>query len=642
MPDSAATAEHQERAGGTPAPDARSEPVPARLAALARRGARDPLVLAGLALFAASVLLKVYVLRQSYFVEDDFLFVGRAFAGGLTPEYLFELHKGHLMPGSHFLVYVQTAFAPYHWGTTAGTMLVLQAAAGAAVFRLLWVLFGPRWGLLPPLAAYLFAPLTIPVLAWWSAALNAVPFQLAIALALLWTVHYLRTGTARYGWLAAGAVVFGMAFSVKAMFLPPLLFAVAACFVTQGRLPGAVGGTLRRHRAFWGGMAALSLGHLWLYLARQRADDSSEGAGLPEADPTLSMVRGLLGEVFPTGTVGGPVTWGPVTPAGGLVTPEPAVLIGAWAVLALLVAASLLLRRRSWRAWAVLLGYLLVVDIVPSVIARGRYQEIVGSDPRYVADAALVFAVCLALAFLPTREERAAGEVLRRRPGRTLRDTAAVATAVYVLVAGYSTYTYTYTLSGDRVHWYLDTVRGSLEHVPDEAGLYPRPVPEDVVLPWNGPRRLSSHVLSPLADEDVAARMSRPRQAPLAMVFNDAGFLVHARPDGDSSLFGPHEGEECIPTWGGNMSWTLEAAGGPTRVVTIGYRSEEAAEVEVVLGDDWVVADLPPAPEGGNWYVPVASPGSRLLLVADEDEMCVTWVSYGGMEPAVEGNPWEE
>ena len=186
---------------------------------------RDRIFQTGLLIVFAALLLKVYVLSRSYFVEDDFLFFAAANAGDLSPEYLLELHKGHFMPGALFLVYVQTAFGPYHWLSAAGTMLVLQGTAILAFFRLVWELFGRRWALLVPLTVYALAPLTIPVLGWWSAALNAVPFQLAIVLALLWTVRYLRTDNTLFAWWAGGAVVFGMLFSVKAVFLPPLLLA---------------------------------------------------------------------------------------------------------------------------------------------------------------------------------------------------------------------------------------------------------------------------------------------------------------------------------------------------------------------------------------------------------------------------------
>jgi hypothetical protein len=603
---------------------------------------RDRILQVGSLIVLAALALKVYVLSESYFVEDDFLFFAAAHAQDLSPEYLLELHKGHFMPGALFLVYVQTAFGPFHWASAAGTMLVVQAVAVLAFLRLLWELFGRRWALLVPLTVYALAPLTVPVLGWWSAALNAVPFQLAIVLALLWTVRYLRTGNILFSWWAVGAVAFGMLFSVKALFLPSLVFVVAVAFLYPGHLVEAVRQAFRRHRGHWLAMAGISVGYLVLYLARQRASTSGEGASVPESEVVAQLVRRMLGEVFPTGALGGPFEWGPVTPAGGLVDPLGPVLVGAWAVLAVIVLVSLWVRRTSWRAWAILVGYLVFVDAVPTAVARGGVYGEVGSDPRYVADAALVFALVLALAFLATKEERAREwvEPGRRRPIQLLRPSrsvwvAAVAvTLVYAGSASYSTYTYAGTLSGDRQREYLANVRASLEDVPRGAGLYSRAVPDDIVLEWNGPRRLSSYVLSPLADREVAGRMYAPEESDSARVFDDEGHLVEAAPTARANAFRPSEDEECMASWDGLMSWSVWEVGGIEQVATIGYTSEEDADLVVVVGEEEVETELPAAPDGGFWYVPVSERDTTFTLFTDAGRTCVTWASLGQLFPA--------
>ncbi|WP_186355685.1 hypothetical protein [Streptomonospora sp. PA3] len=630
----AAAAEGAGAAQAQERPDTRA----AALAALVNRGLRDPVVLVAIGLITASLALKVHVLQAAYFIEDDFLFFGNAAATDLTLDYLTDLHKGHLMPGALLLTYIQAAAAPYDWGVASGLMLAAQAGAYAAVFALLWEVFGRRWAILVPLAVYVVAPLTVPVLAWWSAALNAVPFQLATALALLWLVRYLRTGEGRYGWMTAGAVLLGMAFSVKAVFLPVLLFAVAAAFLVPGRMPRVLWRTADRDLPFWAGMALLSAGYGLLYLARQDTAEG-EGAGVPDPGVAAGLLRRMLGETFPVGVMGGPGEWGPVTPSGGLLDPAAAAVAAAWIGLLLLVLVSLLVRRRAWRAWAVLAGYVLLVDALPTVIARGRYVPIVGYDPRYVADAALVFAVCLAFAYLPARnEEDAAGRW--RPPRRTARAAAAAATALMTAAGAFSTYTFTDTLSGDRVRWYLDTVRRSVSEVPARAGIYPTPVPEDIVLPWNGPRRLSSHLLSPLAGPQVAERIRNPEPAGSALVFNDAGYLVPAGPAEGSAFFGPPEDEKCVATFGGQVRWQVESLGGPELVLTVSYESEEETELGAVLGGAWVTTRLPAAPDGGTWYVPLNGAGTELTLHTSEEELCMRWVTFGRLDPVTDGDPF--
>ncbi|GAB3454900.1 hypothetical protein GCM10027570_35350 [Streptomonospora sediminis] len=636
-PDSAGTAQP-----AAAAPPARSTGWAAVLAALLNRGLRDRIVLAGAALIIASLALKIHVLQAAYFVEDDFLFIGTAAATDLTPGYLTDLHKGHLMPGALLLAYIQAGVAPYNWVLAAGVMLAVQAAAAAAVFALLWELFGRRRAVVALLAVYTVAPLTIPVLAWWSAALNAIPFQLATALALLWLVRFLRTGEGRYGWLAGGAVLLGMAFSVKAVFLPVLLFAVAAAFLVPGRIPRVLWRTADRDLPFWAALALLSAGYVLLYLSRQETAEG-EGAGIPEPRVVADLLRGMLTETFPVGALGGPGRWEPVTAAGGLLNPPLAVAGAAWAVLVLIVAVSLLVRRRSWRAWALLACYLLLVDALPTAVARGRYESLVGYDPRYVADAALVFVLCLALAFLRVRgEDTAAAAGVWRPPRRAARAAAFAATAAMTAAGAFSTYTFADTLSGDRVRWYLDTVRQSVREVSAQAGIYPRPVPEDIVLAWNGPRRLSSNVLSPLASAEVAERIRDPEPANTALVFNDAGFLVPAEPVEGSAFFGPPEDEECVGTVGGQVRWPVESLGGPTHVLAVAYTAEKETELGAVLGDAWVTTKLPAAPEGGVWYVPVDGAGTELTLHTDAEQLCMQWVTFGELQPVTDGDPWAE
>ena len=614
------------------------------------RGVRhDRLFQSGLLIVVVSLLLKVYVLSESYFVEDDFLFFAMANALDMTPEFLLELHKGHFMPGGMFLIYLQNAFWPYHWASAAGLMLALQMVAILSFFRLLWELFGRRWALLVPLTVYALAPLTIPVLGWWAAALNAVPFQLAIVLSLLWTVRYLRTGLTRFGWWAGMAAVFGMLFSVKALFLPPLLFVFAVTFLYPGGPVRAARYAFGLDRKFWSGVVALTLGYLLLYLARQNAGDASEGASVPVWDTAVELTRRMLTEVFPTAVLGGPYEWNPITPTGGLVDPGGMVLIGSWIVFGAIVLVSLRLRGGAWRAWLLLLGYLVFVDAIPTIIARGDVYGEVGSDPRYVADAAVVFALVLALAFLPTKEERArehtgnAGEEGSPRRGLRLvppnhltRVLALVVTLVYAGSAGYSTYSYAQTLSGDRLREYLTNARASLQQVPEDAGIYSRPVPDDIVLEWNGPRRLSSYVLAPLADEDLADRMYEPEAASTAHVFDDEGHLVEAAAPSQVNAFVPDEDMDCMESWDGLMSWSVWEFGGIEQVATIGYTSEEDADLVVVVGDEEVVTELPAAPDGAFWYVPVGQRSDVFALFTEADKTCVTWASLGPLAPAAD------
>src|SRR5690606_31239716 len=172
-----------------------------------------PVVGVGLLLIVVSLAFRASVLSKAYFVEDDFLFVAGASDSGLTWDYLTRVHKGHLMPGALALVWLLTSLAPYSWALVSFVTIGLQAAASIMFLVLLRRLFGDRFGVLAALAVYVFAPLTVPAMSWWSAALNAVPLQLALIAAVAAHVRYVRTGQGRWRPLVWAAI--GMAFSTK-------------------------------------------------------------------------------------------------------------------------------------------------------------------------------------------------------------------------------------------------------------------------------------------------------------------------------------------------------------------------------------------------------------------------------------------
>ncbi|MFC7327603.1 hypothetical protein [Marinactinospora rubrisoli] len=588
---------------------------------------------AGVLLVAASLVLRGYVLRHAYFAEDDLVLIGRAAAATLTVDHLTGPYHGGFAPGAMLLVYALTAVAPYHWPLAAGSVLVLQGLAGLAMFRLLRVLAGRRWATLPPLTVFLAAPLALPSVAWWSAALSAVPYQIAMVLALLWTVRLHRDGEPRYAWWAAGALLVGLAFSERAALLPLLLVAVLLVARPAGGPHGGVRALLAERPGFWTGLAALAIGQVALRLSVQGAPVD---LGAVDLGAAAAIVARLLGVVFATGVVGGPLEWGPAAPAGGLPDPAPATVAVAWTVLGALVLAGLRYRRRSWRVWAVLAGYLLVADALPTALGYAAFGSAAGGDPRHLAGAVPVAAVCLALAFRPSSPPRAgtghAPAPAPPSPAR-YRVLAAGAAVAFLTASVWSTHTYVATLADDRVRSYLGTARSALRSVPEEAGVYPRPVPDDIVHPWNGSARLSSVLLSPLAPDGVAARVADPRPAAAALVFDDSGRLVPAGPAPGGMYVGPPEDEDCVATVDGRALWPVETTGGPTVVATLAYTADSDTQVTLGVGGALLRTALPAAPEGGTRYVPLGGSGDRLLLEVADDEVCLHAVTLGELAP---------
>lgn len=281
------------------------------------------------------------------------------------------------------------------------------------------------------------------------------------------------------------------------MFIPFVVLGLSSAFLVKGLWPRAILTELRR--PVWWAQGVLLAGYAALYLLRRDTAGADALTG-PNMDVVPGLVRRLLGETFPTGVVGGPLRWGGLTSTGGLADPVQALVVVAWAAIGLLALLTCLYRRRAWRAWAVLAAYVVAADVVPTVLARATQWDLVGAETRYVADAPLVFALCVALAALPVEGEDGAYRTVVTKPLSTVTG---LLTAGFLAASLISINTYGDTLTGERVRTYLDNVRASLAQVSPDADIYSRPVPEHVVLPWNGARRLTSYVLAPLADTAV-------------------------------------------------------------------------------------------------------------------------------------------
>ncbi|MEV5408049.1 hypothetical protein AB0K60_04285 [Thermopolyspora sp. NPDC052614] len=594
----------------------------------------NPVLLAGLALIAASLGLRLPILSAAYFVEDDLLFVGDAYEHELTFDFLFRIHKGHLMPGALTLTWVESRIAAYHWPLVAGVTLATQALAAVLLLRLLRSLFGDRWVILIPLAVYAFTPLTLPPFSWWSAALNGVPLQLALAGALAAQVRYARgeaTGRAGIWW-----AVFGMAFSTKGVFIPFVLFAVTTAFLRpEWRRIGWVRAMLaeaRGHPRLWGGHALLIAGYAALYLFRLPSAQG-EGASVPRPDVSAELVGGLLGRTFPAGIVGGPLRWAAGPPTGGMSDPPAALVAGAWAALAALVLATLWWRRRAARAWLIVALYLVFADAAPTVVARGASFGTLGAEARYVADAAVVFAVCLALALTGLRDE---AEPYRRTPPRApLRAGAAVlAIGAFLTMSVVSAEGFRDTLQGDRQRSYLDAVRRSLAAAPADTVIFSRAVPDWLVLPWNGERRLSHRVLAPLADPALRARMRVPPPSEAAKVFDDAGRLVPAAVDAGFARV-PPPGEWCLSTIDGAVYWPEPRfVARPDMVAGLAYSAARATSVTFEVAGRVQQVELRPTRDG-LVHFPIPATGKGLLMRVDDPSagVCLRGFAYGAAIP---------
>ena len=142
-----------------------------------------------------------------YFYRQDFFDLDFAITSPFNWHYLTYVGTGHVMLGERALIWVLARISLYNWTLASAVTLVFLAAAGLAAFRVLRTLFGERPAILVPLAFYLLTPLSVAALGWWTVALESVPLQLAIFMALNSHIHYVRTRRTRHLIAASGWVV---------------------------------------------------------------------------------------------------------------------------------------------------------------------------------------------------------------------------------------------------------------------------------------------------------------------------------------------------------------------------------------------------------------------------------------------------
>ncbi|MFD4444760.1 hypothetical protein ACFWPK_33775 [Nocardia sp. NPDC058519] len=494
-------------------------------------------------LIVAQLVLRGWVAGAGFFYWDDFLLIGRVSSQPvLSTELLFTSHDGHVMPLAFVLTWLVTEVAPLNWTAAVLALMALQLLASLAVLRLIVVLVGVRARMLGPLAFYLFVPLTVPAFAWWSAAVNALPLQIALAWVSADAVRLVRTG--RRGYAVSGAVVFAVAllFFEKSVVVLPVAFAVAvlAAHVSGGSVRAAA----RRGAALWTAAGAVLLAWAACFLL---VIERPRGLSAPEHPGSLwsrALSDGLVPALF-----GGPWRWERWQPATPWADPPSVLVALSWLVLILFVAWTMRTRRRVVAVWACAAGYA-VLTIAPVVLLRDGPSTagLLLQSMRYFADFAVIATVALALIALapgrhgpspvigsneqqvlagaPLTHARTVGGSARIEAGRDsrVRQPAGIAAIVLFLASSvYSTITFTRSWEPSPARTYVTGVRAALPGVAD-APLLPQEVPWNVLNPLAFPENMTDRVFAPIATPTTFA-LSTPR---LRMI-TDEGAVVDAQ-----------------------------------------------------------------------------------------------------------------
>jgi hypothetical protein len=598
---------------------------------LVEQARRHQVTLGALGLILATLIWKGAFLSHFYFRQDDFWLMDAAAKNGLSGHYLLRVWSGQFIPGAYVLGWLQMKIAVYSWAVGAGVEIVLIAVASLMAWRALRTLLGNRPAILIPLALYLASPLTFQSYSWWISAVETVPLQIAIFGSLDAHIKYVRTHRLRHAVAAACWLAFGLLCFEKAAVIPLLLFAVTAGFLVRRR--SLLAATRTAVAGFWRAWA-LYVGVLGIYLIVffiELARWKTARPAVPNVHVAARFSWSLIYHSFLPGLLGGPWHWAiSAGAAGGNAQPSHDVAWLALAVVAGIVVATLLTRRRAWRGWAILFGWLLVDDILPVVAGRvanfPSYAGLLGTQTRYVADISAVAAIAVAVIFWPVSAPAGdtagnGGHIREFFDSATWRKAAVALVAVFAIgsawtVAQYQQHTVVPVSS------YITNARAALANVPAKTVILDRPVPNNVMINVYGHDDWTSTVLGPLAAPaahiDWAARPAG-NIGHLEM-FGPDGRLYAAAIEGvtgtSRSVFGAcltgqkHQLVVPLPVRPSLAPWV--------RVLRIGYLANAgAAGSSVTVTYNGSTHEIPITGTVNNAYLPVTGTSPEVTLSAN-------------------------
>jgi hypothetical protein len=620
--------------------------------ALLSRVARNRVRVAAILLIAASLVWKAAFLSHLFFVYDDFYNQELAIGSPLSWRYLSFEGLGHFMVGPRALMWLMARASLYGWALASAVTLAFVAAASLAALRLLRTLFGDRPAILVPLLFYLLSPLTLPDIGWWSSALESVPLQLAILMALDAHVRYIRQGRIQQLAAAVAWLAFGLAFFEKALVLPVLLFAVTSAYLV-GAPSWLVGArlALRRYWRAWLAYLAIEAGYAVLFLQSLQSSVVKPQAP-PSAGAVLTFAWGLVKDTFLPGALGGPWRWLPLTGFPSVAV-TPSVLTWVAVIVALIVFLFGVMRvKSSWRAWAILAMWVVLADMVPVFIGRlGFSPALRALDTHFVADAMPVLAVCIGLAFLPLEsDERAAADVPTGQgtPYRAALDqawqmfaTALVGAFVFGAIWSAATYEGSDNLSQNAT--YIANAKTAVALAPRGTNVADWTVSSNVMSPLFGKYAYASTLIGDVARGTLSGKLRWRGVRPSGTIdrltlFGPDGRLYPAQVVGVLSAKLPFQ-HKCWAERGGQIVIRFAA---PTSLygweLRIGYYWYPSVPGQVTVRYGTITRILTVLPGLHDAYLPVA--GSVRTVVVEglgAARMCVGDAKAGVLQPNLAG-----
>lgn len=601
---------------------------------------RDPIRTGFLAIVALMVAVRFNILRDSYFVTDDFMLQSRAVEHELGWDYLTRVHTGHFEPIGFGFMWLLTKVAPWNWDVAMLAMLVAQVLVAILVWRMLTELFGRRGLILIPFALYCLTPLTIPAFTWLSAAIIWLPLTAALAGGIANHVVYLRSGKWEDAVWAIFWYCFGLAsFEKIVIYLPFIAVLSLAVSPTLRITVRDILGLLRRTWLVWAGYAAASVVYLVIYLDGSSRAEASADVVAPSVGQLGDFVYMSLFRTMIPGALGGPWDWFPVSYAGAMVASPRFFDWACWIVFGAIVVLSLLTRRRIGRAWFALLLY---VGGSITALAVGRVAlsgPAAALETRYLADAIVPLIVVVGMCLMPLDDEEDAWLPNARRwlaavPRSTLVWVSGVACAVWLALALHSANGYAEFAAGNPHKDFVETTRQSLSALPEGSQVFNTKVPNGVMDglfdEW-----ISVHsFVAPVATEQQRGDMTSREVFTQPLVLAPDGTFQAMRVDGMASpepfegLCGwqSEDGRVTVPLTDTAFEWDW--------AVRIGYLAGSDTQGTVRLGSASLEVELH---EGlGELTVHLVGGGSEVVIDGLDPtvNVCVGDAQVGSPVPA--------
>ncbi|QZY27900.1 hypothetical protein [Nocardioides coralli] len=580
----------------------------------------------GLALWALQLALRAWMVYPSYFFTDDYRLLLDAESSRFGLAYLLDPFDSQFMPLGRLMAWLVSRSGELAWGVAATMTLVWTALSGLACLLMLATLFGRRWAILAPYAIYLSSVITIPATMWWAAAINQIPTQVALFVAITCWVQYLRTS--RVGWAAGtfGAVFLGLLSYVKALLIVPVLAFIPLAYFTTGTFSERVRWLLRNHWRVIAPSTAIVAAYSLFYVSTVPQPFTGT-----ESTKVTQVADSMLGTSLPTALLGGPWRWWDTTPPIVIAQPPAWLVHAAWAVLALLIAYSVLRRRNAWTGWLLLTLYSMTAFALLATSRGQEYGAFAGLDYRYLTDVAGVVALVTGLVFLPLRRAPLSS---RPRWPTALRVTVppravvvvvgAIVTSGIVSGVGYVHYWHHENAGATFVPRMVQGLRAA-----GDVDLANQELPGTVMPPYTSPMNQTQE-FTRLLDADV----DFPDVTTRLRMFAPDGELVDAIVTSDlASLPGPRG--DCgwlvrtrpvrIPLTGETFDWSWW--------VRVGYLSSDDTALRVSLGD--LTREVPVTSGLGSVFLRVEGTFDSVVVqsAAEEATVCIDRIDVGQAAP---------